>query len=309
MANQSGDRISSATAQIQETAKWIITAFAGVGAALIAGLQLTGLGKLTFPEILIPIAGLLIALGAVFYAIREVTKVLTPPMILLDDLEEWVGELTENDITLLMGQADDLEQLLKRFVDADGEVRAQWNAVEQAKGANDEAAATIAKAAAEAKDEAFRPLNQAVNFLRRLAINLKVRKAFEDMWWPLAGAVAFAVVGVILLTYMTNRPEDKPTTPPHTTKAVGQSPVGVKLALTSAERKLLAPQLGKKCPTGPLWGMAIGGRPVAIDVVTLPTPRCRSVRVMVTPETGIVIHRSPLRRVVRAEQLARESAG
>ncbi len=307
MADQPGDRISSATAQIQATAKWIITAFAGVGAALIAGLQLTGLGKLAFPEILIPVGGLLLALGAVFYAIREVAKVLTPPTILLDELSVWVGELTGEDETLLMGQADDLDQLLTRFVATDGEARAAWEAVEQAKAANDEVAIATAKVAAEAKDEAFKPLNQTVNFLRRLAINMKVRKAFEDMWWPLAGAVTLAVAGVVLLAYMTNRPEDQPNTPPHTTKAVGQSPVGVKLVLTSSERKILAPRLGRNCPMGPLWGMAIGGRPVAIDVVTMPTPRCRSVRVMVTPEAGMVIHRSPLRRVVRAEQLARES--
>src|ERR1043166_7850964 len=206
MADQSGDRISSATAQIQATAKWIITAFAGVGAALIAGLQLTGLGKLAFPEILIPVGGLLIALSAVFYAIREVAKVLTPPMIVLDELKDWVGELTEKDETLLMGRADDLEQLLERYVATDSEVRAEWDAVEQAKLAKNEAAAATAKVAAEAKDEAFKPLNQAVNFLRRLAINMKVRKAFEDMWWPLAGAVTPAVAGGALLAYRWTSP-------------------------------------------------------------------------------------------------------
>ena len=56
MAEPSGDRIASASNQIQVTAKWIIAAFAGVGAALIAGLQLTGLGKLDFVELLIAVA-------------------------------------------------------------------------------------------------------------------------------------------------------------------------------------------------------------------------------------------------------------
>ena len=90
MAEPSGDRIASASNQIQVTAKWIIAAFAGVGAALIAGLQLTGLGKLDFVELLIAVAGLTLALAAVLVAIWVVAKVLTPPEILLDELPEFV---------------------------------------------------------------------------------------------------------------------------------------------------------------------------------------------------------------------------
>lgn len=255
--------------------------------------------------------GLALALGAVLVAIWVVSKVLTPPMVLLDELPENVGELTEKDVTLLMGQAADLETLLDRYKLADRESRERWEEVERKKeAAKDEAAKNALQTDienAEAKDEQFESLNGAVAYLRGLALNIKVRKAFAEMWRPLTCAVVAAAVGVVVLAYETNQPEDKPETSPHTTKAVGQSPVGVKLVPTSGERKILASQLGKRCPPGPLWGVAIGGRPVALDVVTLPTPRCRSVRVMVTPEAGIVIHRSPLRRVVRAEQLARES--
>jgi hypothetical protein len=307
MADQSGDRVSSATSQIQATAKWIIAGFAGVGAALIAGLQLTGLGKLEIGELAIALAGLVLALGSVFLAIRVVASVLTPPMILLGELEDWLGQLTEEDETLLMGHADNLDQLLERYLDLDDEVRAEWTAAEVAKRNKEEQAAKEAKERAKAKDEELEPLDRTVAFLRGLAINLKVRKAFSDMWRPLLGAVVAGTIGVVILAYETNRPESAPKLPAHTTRAVGQSPVGAQLVLTGDERKLLAPELGRKCPSGPLWGMAIGGRPVALDVVTLPTPRCRSIRVMVTPEAGIVIHRSPLRRVVRAEKLAREA--
>jgi hypothetical protein len=232
-------------------------------------------------------------------------------MVLLDELPDWVGELTRKDVTLLMGQAADLDTLLDRYKLVDQESRERWEEVERKKeAAKDEDARAALQTDiedAEAKDEQFEALNGAVAYLRGLALNMKVRKAFGEMQRPLSYAVIAAVVGVVVLAYETNQPEDKPKTPPHTTKAVGQSPVGVKLVLTAGERTILAPRLGKKCPSGPLWGMAIGGRPVALDVVTLPTPRCRSVRVMVTPEAGIVIHRSPLRRVVRAERLARES--
>jgi hypothetical protein len=307
MADQSGDRITSATAQILATAKWIIAAFAGVGAALIAGLQLTGLGKLDIDELLVAVGGLAIALCAVLMAIWVVSKVLTPPTILLDELPEYVGELTRKDITLLKTQAADLATLMARYKEVGEESRLKWDEIYRAKKEGKIEAAKQTEQTAKAIDEHLAMLANASNYLRSVALNMKVRKAFKNMWWPLVGAVAAAVVGVVVLAYETNQPEDKPKLPPHTTKAVGQSPVGVKLVLTSGERKILAPQLGKECPSGPLWGMAIGGRPVALDVVTLPTPRCRSVRVMVTPEAGIVIHRSPLRRVVRAEQLARES--
>jgi hypothetical protein len=307
MADPPGDRVTAASSQIQATAKWIIAAFAGVGAALIAGLQLTGLGKLDFPELLIALAGLALALGGVFWAIRKVADVLTPPTILLDELPEYVGEMTRQDVTLLKGQAADLATLMTRYKKVDEESRQRWEAVDEAKEKDELKVAEDLEKKAEAKDKQFALLDDAIAFLRGLALNQKVRRVFNEMWRPLTGAVLVAVAGVIVFAYETNQPADDPKPPPHTTKAVGQSPVGVKLVLTSPERKILTPQLGKKCPSGPLWGMAIGGRPIALDVVTLPTPRCRSVRVMVTPEAGIVIHRSPLRRVVRAEQLARES--
>jgi hypothetical protein len=178
--------------------------------------------------------------------------------------------------------------------------------VERKRDAGNVADAEAAEKEAEAQDEQYESLEDAVAFLRRLALNQKVRKAFKDMWPWLVGTVIAVMIGVVDIAYMTNQPEDHMMPAPHTTKAVGQTPVGVRLTLTPDERKILAPQLGKRCPAVPLWGLAIGGRPVALDVVTLPTPRCRSVRVMVTPARGIVIHRSPLRRVVRAEQLARE---
>jgi hypothetical protein len=307
MAEPSGDRIASASNQIQVTAKWIIAAFAGVGAALIAGLQLTGLGKLDFVEFLIAVAGLTLALAAVLVAIWVVSKVLTPPEILLDELPKFVGELTRKDVTLLKGQAADLDTLLTRFKAMEEASRLRWETVERERDTGNVADAEAAEQEAEVKDEQYKSLEDAVAFLRRLALNQKVRKAFKDMWPWLVGTVIAVAIGVVDIAYITNQPEDDPMLAPHTTKAVGQTPVGVRLVLTHDERKILAPQFGKTCPTGPLWGLAIGGRPVALDVVTLPTPRCRSVRVMVTPAVGIVIHRSPLRRVVRAEQLARES--
>lgn len=308
MAGPSDDRVAAASESIQATAKWIIAAFAGVGAALIAGLQLTGLGKLDLVEFLIAGAGLTLAIAAVLVAIWVVAKVLIPPEILLSELPEFVGELTTKDDTLLKGQAADLDTLMARFKAMEEASRLRWEAVEEMRNERRTADADAAEKQAEEKDKQGAALEDAIRFLRRLALNQKVRKAFKDMWWPwLIGAVIAVTIGVVDIAYMTNQPEEDPKPPPHTTKAVGQTPVGVRLVLTPDERKLLAPQLGKKCPTGPLWGMAIGGRPVALDIVTLPTPRCRSVRVIVTPEMGIVIHRSPLRRVVHAEQLARES--
>lgn len=194
-----------------------------------------------------------------------VSKVLTPPMVLLDELPEYVGELTEKDVTLLMGQAADLKTLLDRYKLVDQESRERWEEVERKKEAAKDAAAKNALQTdienAEAKDEQFESLNGAVDYLRGLALNMKVRKAFDEMRRPLTYAVIVAAVGVAVLAYETNQPEDKPKTPPHTTKAVGQSPVGVKLVLTAGERKILAPQLGKKCPSGPLWGwQSEGGR-------------------------------------------------
>jgi hypothetical protein len=293
------DQVGKAIEQTRSTAKWIIAAFAAVGASLIAGLQLTGLGKLDDLDLAIAIAGLALALASVVVAVLMVARVLAPPVVLLDEVEKQIGGLVSRDETLLRGQAEDLSTLLTRYKAAYKNYVKLWNDAEANQGD------TAKLAAAQASTPELERFEDTINSLRRLALSQKVKALFQSMLVPLILAVLGTTLGVAAYAYATNQPEDTANVPPHTSKAVGQTPVGVRLRLSRSERALLAPQLGRGCAGQRLWGLAIGGRPVALDVVTLPTPRCRSVRVVITPKAGILVHRSPLPRVARAERLQR----
>jgi hypothetical protein len=299
-ADSGGDQFTTAIDQFRSTAKWIIAAFAAVGASLVAGFQITGVGNLHGWYVWLGFGGLALALASVLLAVFAVARVLLPQQVLLGDLKGQVSDLVERDKTLLKAQAKDLTTLIHDYLEAYEQFPELWDAAKA--NPNDPSK----KQAAEAGTAELLSLEDAVNYLSTLALAEKVRKAFTSMGPRLVLGVAGTAIGVLAFTYAANHQGAKAEAPPHTSKAVGQSPVGVHLRLSRAERELLAPELGRNCAGEKLWGLAIGGRPVALDVVTIPTPRCRSVRVLVVPGAGITVHRSPWPRVARAAWLERK---
>ena len=82
---------AAAAEALRSTAKWLVTAFAAIGAVLIAGLQLTDIGELQSENwlyLVLALAGLLGALLAVGYMIRETVTILTVEWVTLADLAD-----------------------------------------------------------------------------------------------------------------------------------------------------------------------------------------------------------------------------
>ncbi|WP_230859775.1 pentapeptide repeat-containing protein [Actinoplanes aureus] len=85
-----------ANQRIRDTAKWLIASAAGVGAALIAGSQLAGIGRLDVgwptsaatARLWVAGAGALLGLGAVVFAIAGAVRVLLPMQVLVSDLAD-----------------------------------------------------------------------------------------------------------------------------------------------------------------------------------------------------------------------------
>jgi len=88
--------LAAANQRIRETAKWLIASSAAVGAALIAGSQLSSIGRLEVgwpstaanARLWVAAAGSLLALAAVGYAIGNAVRVLLPVQVLISDLAE-----------------------------------------------------------------------------------------------------------------------------------------------------------------------------------------------------------------------------
>jgi hypothetical protein len=88
-----GTGYTAALESLRSAAKWLLTAFAGIAAALAAGLQLTGIGELpaTSWRLWVAIAGIATALAALGFMAHSASAILT---------EDWVtlSTFTDQDV-------------------------------------------------------------------------------------------------------------------------------------------------------------------------------------------------------------------
>ena len=100
---------------LRSVAKWLVAAFAGVGALLVAGLSISGIGQLTPSSWRLYAAGgsAAIALAAVGFMIREASSVLTHEWLTLASLSD-PGALVRLQATdWQSAQLSDIDDLLK----------------------------------------------------------------------------------------------------------------------------------------------------------------------------------------------------
>ncbi|MFI6567052.1 hypothetical protein [Streptomyces sp. NPDC050534] len=88
-----GTGYTAALESLRSAAKWLLTAFAGIAAALAAGLQLTGIGELpaTSWRLWVAIVGIALALAALGFMAHSASAILT---------EDWVtlSAFTDQDV-------------------------------------------------------------------------------------------------------------------------------------------------------------------------------------------------------------------
>jgi pentapeptide repeat protein len=118
--------LTAANQRIRDTAKWLIASAAGVGAALIAGSQLSNIGRLDAGTVRfwVAAAGILLGLTGVVLAIGAAMRVLLPAQVLISDLSRnWEHPTPElrpvvaffrRDTKFLQGTASPAELIKRR---------------------------------------------------------------------------------------------------------------------------------------------------------------------------------------------------
>jgi Pentapeptide repeats (8 copies) len=124
-------RLAAASTSIRDAAKWMVASSAAVGAVLIAGSQVSSIGKL---EVCVPgpvgcnrlwvaLLGAVTGLGAVVYAIWQAVRLLLPVSLTLHDLEElWAADETSSPVRRLLARlagdrANPLQRGFGRWLD------------------------------------------------------------------------------------------------------------------------------------------------------------------------------------------------
>ena len=201
---------ATATDNLRTSTRWLLTAAAAAGAALIAGLQLTSIGSLgpgDWPRLIAAAIGLAAGLGAVGYMIFQASLLLTDQWVTLAALElEEVRHLLWNssrrrdrrrlaDVIRIRneiqnyqdefyaGVAESLPDLYSRLIKANEEARKSPTAGH-------------AQTAAD--------LRGAVDTVVQAANYYYIRSGFESLRRRLAGAAAVFVVGIVVFAYAAN---------------------------------------------------------------------------------------------------------
>lgn len=263
--------ITAANKHLRETAKWILTSFAAVGAILVAGLQLSSLGKLTSEtpdaRIVAALAGVAFAAIGVVLAIGFMSSVLAPLRTSFHtaDKHQDVTERVLGDRELLRRTYPELKEKIAEKDAAVDEARKLGTSSADYKQAR-------------AEREAWEKNKQA-------ALVYIGAELLWDRYKRARGAVIVSVFlivgGVVAFAWGANPPSDETKSP---SVVLGQAPLLLDVTLTPAG---IAALKGKRtCERPRLRVLSIGGAPGDREVVTIPGKTCKSVRFLLTPAIG-----------------------
>jgi hypothetical protein len=272
--------LAAGAERIRDSAKWLIAAFAAVGAVLAAGLQLTGLGGLEGGRLLATLIGLGLAVAGVVVAITASGSVVTASFVSLKWLSEQASSNTamvdvEGDTGLLGGFAT-----VKDLKDAyDAAVAARKEALEAHYG---DPADDAKKLKAQTTQAWVQALDQSqVHVIERAGFN-KLRSAYREAGrWIAVGAV-LAAVGIATFAWGANPPSSE------SAPIVVPAPTDVTVQINKAQRPALQSRLGADCDLSNLEGVAVGVVGESYQVATVATTDCTASLITVTPDIGRV---------------------
>ncbi|MFE7553586.1 pentapeptide repeat-containing protein [Streptomyces gardneri] len=201
--------LDKANEGIRSAAKWLIASSAAVGAALLAGSQLSNIGKLDWSwRLLVAVLGATVGLIAVVWAIRLATLLLLPVTVTIDMLDaDWQnpGKDLEPAVTFLKGERRQLGRWR-----SPGELTAEENRTqEELKDAQE----LKDKDAAEKAKRRLSAIGQWTRSIQRVAQHKTLEGRFRRYLRWLIAATGLAAVGIVTFAWASNPPPKPPPTP------------------------------------------------------------------------------------------------
>jgi hypothetical protein len=193
------DHLESAKELIRSAAKWLVGALGAIGALLVAGSQLSGIGALEAdsPRLWLAVAGLATGLSAVLYAIWRVVDLLLPDKWTLTELAtQWV----KSSATVgegVPGTRGRRQYHVVHFLATNPEFLGGFGSVPLIKEAYEKA---------DPEADLTDILSLIDNVTSIAGYRSSVRR-FEKMRWHLTGAIAAAALGIGVFAWGAN-PQD-----------------------------------------------------------------------------------------------------
>lgn len=259
--------------QLQDTSKWVLSAFAAIAGLMLTGLKFSDTGKLQSPYIYIASAAFIIAMTAVFLEIYLVTRVLTFGAVNEEKIRKFAKNknnpsgINLNDTLLLDGytKVDDFLDDYKKY------------------------GVMYEKALKEGKKEVASKLTDRVTRLVKTFNNFRIMAGYvmqKSIYFSAIRGLfifgAIAAVGIAIFVWSIGKT-------PLTNYIYMNPPNEAIVSLTTAGQTALRDALGKDCVAQPgisIIVLSIDGG--IFDVVSIPTDTCKVARFTVDSDTGTV---------------------
>jgi hypothetical protein len=272
--------LGAAADRIRETVKWLITAFAGVGAALIAGSQLASLGKIDGGRLAFAVVCVVVGLAALAYAIAVAASVMIAGRVSLGDL----ADVTKTDLNAVRTRVNGDPALLAGYSHVADMNTGYGSALAQRKADFDAHYGDVHDAdkalTAQLSDAKALGTDQAVQRLLTVASFYTLSDAFNDTRRKMFGGALVAALAIVGFAWAAHPPQEK--------QPGVAAPAVVTLKLSDEGRTLLAAAIGQKCAKARLRVVVLSTSGGNADVVTLPTTGCRVGRFTVSADLGTI---------------------
>ena len=270
-ATAPADPTAGACEQLRSTAKWLITSFAAVGAALLAGLQLADLHHAEHPELAglgfaLGILGVIAAIGAASTVLQ--TRALSPGIVASS---KPLCDAVAADPTMLEGRAASLGALATAYQAAITATEDAWKDPNAAvDGASERETAVLAQ---EHRDD----LADLLERLCDAGLYLEISRTFGRARIGILIATVLSAAGVGLFAFSTGKADRKVS-----------SPQQVRLSLLPDAAQALRSELGRRCVKRPVRAVLLGRVAGEPEVLTLPGAGCAVRRLRVSVSVGIL---------------------
>jgi len=219
---------------LRETLKWLIAAISAVGAALLAGMQFSRIGTLNSWRFAVAVAGIVLSLGSVLYALRAVIRVLLPlEADLADAREPYLTKLNTMLQKMLNDKTASVESVTKEFNN-----NAERRADIAERLAN---VSQVTERSALLEEDHERAYNEHKyrEILDAAAASFaywKLRDAFDSSLKTLFKCTAATAIGILCFAWASSQCSEASTSPANLTINLGQP--GNELAASQVFQKL-----------------------------------------------------------------------